>query len=324
MDNFPNGVSSMGIPLLGGGIIPTTFGTVYFVNPETGNDGNSGKSMNKALQTVAAAYSRVTTNKDDVIALSGNSGHALSDALLITKNRVHFVGLGQPSLAGLQGSRITMADSSAINVEAMVKNTGIRNSFTNIKFVNSSAQSNAKYCFVEGGEGTFMADCTIHMNARLNQTATADLLMGGDSCSFLRVTVGNDNLLTSVARNVVAIDAVSGAQSADGMKNCVFRDCDFQVQSSNASALLLKVIDTAAAKFMSRFVNCRFSCIVSTGGGGVELTVAVASVSSLVDATLYFVNPQTNAASFCTTSDHFEISGSPVFSSNAFEAGTPA
>lgn len=321
--NFPDGLTAMGIPLLGGGMIPTTYGTVYFVNPDTGNDGNSGRSMTKALSTLAEAYSRVTTNKDDVIVLSGNSGHAIAaGGLTISKSRVHIVGLGQFSLASLQGSRITTA-AGVVSIQT-IKNTGVRNSFHNLKIINSSTDATARWAFVEGGEGTLFTDCAFHMNASLDQTDVGAFLMGGDSCTFVRCTFGNDNLLVTAARTEFMIDAVSGAQSADGMKNCYFLDCVFQIQSSSATATLLAVADTAAAKFGTIFKNCVFFNIVSSGGGGIELTVAVKSVSGLVDATLYFVNPQTNAASFCTTADQFEISGSPVFSSNAFEGGTPA
>lgn len=312
----------MGIPVVGGGI-PATFGKVYFVNPDTGNDGNNGRSMAKAFSTLAAAYAKVESNKDDVIVLSGNSSHAIAaGGLTITKNRVHFVGVGQFSLSGCQGAKVSTA-AGVVSIQT-VKNLGVRNSFHNIKFINSSTDATARWAFVEGGEGTLFTDCAMQMNASLDQTDVGAVLWGGDSCTAIRCTFGNDNLLVTAARTEFMIDAVASAQSADGMKNCVFQDCIFQIQSSSATATLLAVADTAAAKFGTIFKNCVYFNIVSTGGGGIELTTAVKSVSSLVDATIYFVNPQTNSASFCTTADHFEVSGSPVFSANAFEGGTPS
>jgi hypothetical protein len=310
----------MGVPVFGGLGIPATYGKVYFVNPDTGNDGNSGLDMQHPLATIAAAYDLVTTNNDDVIVLSGYSAHPVTELLAVSKNRVHFVGLGLPSRASLQGTRITMA--AGISAQCLMRNTGVRNSFTNIKFVMSSAETAVKYCVEEGGEGTLYSGCAIHVNAKLDDTATSDMLLSGDSCTFTNCTFGNDNLTTSAARAVVLVDGVTGG--AASMKNCYFEDCIFQIASSEANALLFKVADTAAVTFGNVLKNCVFFNIVHAGAGAVSLTIAVKSVSGLTGGTVYFVNPQTNSASFSTTSDQFEISGSPVFSSNAFEAGTPA
>jgi len=93
LTNFPNGVSSFGIPQVGEGI-PATFGNVWFVDADSGSDANSGKSMTKAFATIGKAITSATTNNHDVICLSANSAHAQTDQISLTKNRLHFVGLG--------------------------------------------------------------------------------------------------------------------------------------------------------------------------------------------------------------------------------------
>lgn len=321
MTNFPNGISSMGIPVLGGGGIPATFGTVYFVDYDNGDDGNSGKSLSQAFKTLAAAYAAVTTNKDDVIALAGYSAHPVSALLAVAKNRVHFVGLGQPSRASLQGTRVTMAAS--VSAQCMIRNTGSRNSFTNIKFVNSSTQTAAKYCIEEGGEGTVYEGCAIHMNARLDQTTTSDLLMGGDSCTFLNCTFGNDNLLTSAARAVVLIDPVTGG--AECMKNSYFENCVFQVQSSEANAFLVKVNATSSLKFGNVLKNCTYLAIINGTNVAVALTNAVTSVASLVEGNILYINPATNCTNFsASNSTNTKVTGTPTATTNAFEGVVPA
>jgi hypothetical protein len=51
--NYPNGVTSFGIPVMGGGGIPATFGNVWFVDPTNGSDGNTGKSTTDAFASIA-------------------------------------------------------------------------------------------------------------------------------------------------------------------------------------------------------------------------------------------------------------------------------
>jgi hypothetical protein len=64
--NFPNGVSSFGVPVLAG---PTVFGNVWFVNTVSGSDGNDGQSTDSPFLTMTKALSRVGDN--DVIFFEG-------------------------------------------------------------------------------------------------------------------------------------------------------------------------------------------------------------------------------------------------------------
>ncbi len=54
LTNFPFGVSSYGIPVLGSAVIPYT-GNYWFVDPVNGLDGNSGTSPSNAFATLTAA-----------------------------------------------------------------------------------------------------------------------------------------------------------------------------------------------------------------------------------------------------------------------------
>jgi len=59
--NFPNGVSSMGMPLVGVGAQDVS-GSVYFVDGNSGSDGNNGKSWEKAFKTLAVAFAASHAN----------------------------------------------------------------------------------------------------------------------------------------------------------------------------------------------------------------------------------------------------------------------
>jgi hypothetical protein len=48
--NFPGGVTSFGVPVLGGGYaVPATTGNYFFVDSNTGSNGNSGKDKDHPL-----------------------------------------------------------------------------------------------------------------------------------------------------------------------------------------------------------------------------------------------------------------------------------
>ena len=61
--NFPNGITSMGCPVPGGGRFSNPWATHYFVDGDLGSDGNSGKIPNEAFKTIQKAVT-VSTGGD--------------------------------------------------------------------------------------------------------------------------------------------------------------------------------------------------------------------------------------------------------------------
>lgn len=288
--------------------------------------GYDPSGLARKYSTLEAAYAACTSNANDVIVLSGHTTHALATGIAWSKSRIHVIGMDGGDRLVQQGSKIEL--SGAVDIAYVLKVTGTRNTFQNLKILQSSTHANALNVVQFAGEGTKWKNCSFMFGVtdNLDLTTSAEALMGEDSGTFINCSFGNDNLLSSGARNVMAIDAITGASSADGMKNCRFVDCEWIIQSSSASAVLIKIVDTAAAKFLSTFIRPRFSAIVSTGGGGIAITNAIQSVASFVDGSLHFFWPVTaNCTNGCDTlTAKITISGAPVFSSNAWEGGTPA
>lgn len=57
MTNFPNGISSYGVPVLPLGINP--FGRVWFVDAKIGSNGNSGRQADRPFLTMAKAFANI-------------------------------------------------------------------------------------------------------------------------------------------------------------------------------------------------------------------------------------------------------------------------
>ena len=66
LTNYPDGLTSFGMPLLGSGPIFTT-GKIFFVDSVKGSDDNDGLGKDKALATIDAAVGKCTADEGDYI-----------------------------------------------------------------------------------------------------------------------------------------------------------------------------------------------------------------------------------------------------------------
>jgi hypothetical protein len=194
LTNFPNGVASFGVPVIGGGgLLPATSGNYLFVDYTNGDDGVSIKSNSVArpFKTAAQAYSKATTNKDDVIVLMGNATHTLTEMLDVSKSRVHFVGMdGSGGRPYGQNAKVSLGVTTAATDLACMQNTGIRNSFRNIKFISDNTVDESLYGVIEAGEYALYEFCEIYKSTDMDATAAAELVMNGDSAIMRGCTIG--------------------------------------------------------------------------------------------------------------------------------------
>ena len=118
--NFPDGVSSFGVTVTGGGIpAPSLNGRVLFVDGTNGSNGNEGTNKDAPLATITKAES--IARSGDVIAISPGS---YNETVTVNVANLTFVGLGgrgavyiEPSAAGAEGMQITNVDDvTLINI----------------------------------------------------------------------------------------------------------------------------------------------------------------------------------------------------------------
>ena len=306
MTKYPNGISSRGIPV--NGSIPFVLGAngagnIYFVDATNGSDGNKGLSADQAFKTLAVAYAAAVSG--DTIALSTNSTHSLTAGIAWTKSRINLVGMDFFGRLVQQGAKVQLA--TAATTAYVLKVTGTRNSFSNIKFIQGATAATGLHVLEEGGEGSLYQNCSFVFGVgdNLDLTTATEVLCGSDSGTYDNCTFGSDTLVTSAARAVFTIDQVGGFE----FKSNILRDCIFMVSSSDADALLLKVAANTDVLYTNLFINPIMMASIDAAGGA-ALTIAGASASSLVKGTLNFANLATfNCASFMTTSDGVLITG---------------
>lgn len=100
LTNFPNGVSSFGIPVLPPVGSEVATGSVFFVHSGTGSNGNKGTSKDKPFATVDYAVGKCTASKGDIIyVMPGHAENlAAANAIDIDVAGVSVIGLGRGSM----------------------------------------------------------------------------------------------------------------------------------------------------------------------------------------------------------------------------------
>lgn len=264
-----------GLPLLYGNLAAVGPGKVFFVNPTTGSDGNPGTKMDKPFSTISAAYSAVTSNNHDLIVLSANAAHAATDELAVSKNRMHFLGLDAVGRYLGQRTRWTMGVTTGTAI-GIVKNTGVGNSFQNIKFDSADTLATSVYSFAEGGEYTVIENCEIVKSTDLDQAGMAELLMNGDSALVRNCYIGSTvHVKTAANTNVLLTrEKISGKVCRDSM----FEDCIFGLNSTSATA---SHFHSTLANDVERFLIIK-NCIMVVA----KLSTATVGDAVIVDTAL--------------------------------------
>lgn len=113
LTNFPNGVSSFGVPVLSG---PTVFGNVWFVDTTAAGNGN-GKSRGQAFTTMARALAAVGDN--DAIYFKGVVREQLVAPLGVTG--VSIIGAVGGNVRDDDGAKWTTPAAGAVAGQALLE-----------------------------------------------------------------------------------------------------------------------------------------------------------------------------------------------------------
>lgn len=259
LTNFPNGISSFGIPLIGGGGVPATPGNIFFVDYTKGSDGNTGLSVTKPFKTIAKAYDAAKSNNDDVICLMGNADHVVTSMLSVTKNRVHFIGIdGSPGRFFGQNAKISMGVTTAATDIACVQNTGSRNSFVNIKFTSANTKAESLYTVVEAGEYALYLNCEIYKETDLDETGAAEMVMNGDSAQVIGCTIGSTANAISGAVIRANVLLTKGIVTGKVSRDVVFERCRFWKRASHVNNRYFYGANATDVERMFHIKDCTF------------------------------------------------------------------
>lgn len=270
--------------------------------------------------SLETAYAAAESNNNDIILLDANSTHVIADGIDWSKNRIHVIGMDGGDRLVQQGAKVQ--NTAGVATAYVIKVTGVRNSFRNVKFIQANTEATALTVAQFGGEGNLYKNCSFVFGVadNLDETTAHEVVMGEDSGTFINCTFGSDTLLTSADRSVMDIDQVTTSQEC---KSNILVDCVWMISTSEAAANLIRVRAASDVLFTNLFIRPIFMGSVDSAGG-VAVTDAVESIAGLVKGTINLYLPGTfNCTNTCTTATAVEVYA-PATSNNAHEAIVPA
>lgn len=259
--NFPNGISSLGVPMIPMGV-PFGMGSKsFFVAPyragsENGaSDGNDGTSPRRALKTISAALDKCTADKNDVVYViaSGNSAAETTDDLTATlawnKDLTHLIGVN-PGPMHSSRSRIgtqTTAITPLVNVSAngcMIANISA--------FHGVTADQTGLVCWEDSGNRNVYHN--VHF-AGGGITTTAD----DAGMRSLKLSGGGERLFKNCVIGINTMDRTTTANAElelAGSVRDVFEDCIFDTYGSGAHAMV--IVGATGLDRYALFRRCSF------------------------------------------------------------------
>lgn len=300
LTNFPNGLTSFGVPLVGGiGGIPLT-GTWFFVNPATGSDANDGLSPESPLATLYRAHFKMTAGKNDVCVLIGD-GAATGTARLSTalaqsvdstvtagtlvwsKNACHLIGETAPT--GIAARARIAPPSGTYTVTTFGSANFITVSasgciFANFSTFNGFSTGGAnQICWTDSGARNFyqsvqfggMGDA-----GSANSTGSRSLkLSGGGEHTFANCTIGLDTVTRTAAN--------ASLEFSGGTTRNKFIECDFPLMGNTATILGIIVSAAAGSDRWQKFMRCAFiNNVQSTSTTMTGLATLAASMGGML------------------------------------------
>ena len=258
--NFKNGITSFGIPVVGGGNMFGAQNKVFFVAPLTGSDSHDGKSPKTAFATVQHAHDACTSGKNDVVyflsegSTSSSSGtqEILTTAITWTKSFTHLIGVCPP-LAMSMRCRI----GTVTAMTPMITISGSSCVFKNIQFSqnHSHATAGAVCCHITGARNYFE-------NVQFQNLGA--LAVVNSACRPCTIASSNgENRFVNCAFGSGTMDGVtaSGCQleftGANETARNVFEGCYF-LGDGSANSVFFKMGTQSGGSAFQKFERCLF------------------------------------------------------------------
>jgi len=278
--NFPNGLTSMGAPVSGGGFPYNSGGKHYFTDSVNGSDSNTGKSWDKAKSSIfgtSGGYQLLRENKHDVLhVIGGATAYASTAVGAFDKDYAHVVCETAPTLTGGR-ARLTNTVTTATTGEFTFTGVGSVYDGLHIQHGDSATAASVIGTHLSGDGRNAFLNC--HFEGPTNATV-AD----GTALKTFKLTSTQDNLFYNCAfgaRTILSSSAAGAIVEFAGTNNNAntFKKCLFLAYNSTTTSASISFVNNAMPDSgFTMFDECIFQgcanvavadvIIFATGGHG--------------------------------------------------------
>lgn len=270
LTNYPNGLSSFGIPLTGPwGNVPLD-GEVFFVDGENGNDGNPGTSPDSSFSTIGRALEFVTSGKGTMIFIAPGS---YAENIEITQDYVCLIGM----LSGGYARPDVVPDSG-------VALTVIAQGFV-CHHIRFAAPAEDTDLVLHEGNGYLYSDCVFDGDATMgNEKALVRLKGNADDDSY---TASEGTIRGCLLRNSGGIGVIFDTGDAPGngvgVTGAIIEGCQFtlndqqDIATADTGGGVYSVQDALIRNnnFATKNKTCYIDLTTSNGGAAGDQTGAI-------------------------------------------------
>lgn len=231
-------------------------GNIWYVDYRKGSDTNDGKTWATAFRAYSAAVTAAASNNNDIIYVDGDSQVVEAAMVTVSKNRLHTIGWnGAPGIMG-QGARIACTATAGATNIASVKNTGVRNTFTGIKFESAMTIAESLYAFVEAGEFTRFFNCSFYKSSDLDDNGASEIAMNGDTPMFYNCCFGSTANETGGIRPNVLV--TGGIVSGKKCRDAYFEGCIFLAKADDTDKVMVYGANATDVERLFYMKDCLF------------------------------------------------------------------
>jgi hypothetical protein len=211
--NFNEYIASMGIPRG-----PNS--QVFLVDPDNGDDDNTGTNILRPLETVAAAYAKCVTDQHDVVLMiSNDSSDTLAAAIDWSKDFTHLVGMSS-NLHGV-GQRCRIVGGATTDLTYLVDFQGKGCIVRNIQFANfADANVDSGAVIVSGDRNEFYNVFIAGMGHATPgaRAGSYSLKLSGEENQFSRCAIGLDTIVRAAANKELWVTTGATRNSFTGCR----------------------------------------------------------------------------------------------------------
>jgi hypothetical protein len=280
LTNFPNGITSGGVPVHGAGFPYSSGGNHFYTDSVNGNDGNNGTSWANAKASIwgtNGAYGLLTADQHDVLhVIGGATAYAETAVCTWAKDYTHMVAETGRIFTGGR-ARLTNTVTTATAGEFVISAVGCVFHGIHWQHGQSATASSVVGTSITGDGRNAFSNC--HFEGPIDAT-----LAGGTAIKTLMLTSTQDNCFTecTFGARTISSSSAAGTQvhfAGENNNANVFKDCLFIAYNSTTTSASLQFVQNAMPDSgYTMLDNCTFQgchnvavadpIMFATGGNG--------------------------------------------------------